>query len=106
MSSQIGTPIRTPRTVTGPAAGPRANSALLVEHAVVRQIGLEAERRDPAAIEQRAGIVELAVLDPGRADQHGRAAVGGLARQLLDRRAAGRLERRLQHQVFRRIAGR
>ena len=62
-------------------------------------------RRDPAAVQQRAGVVELAVLDPGRADQHRRTAVGGLARQLFDRGAAGRLKCRLQHQVFRRIAG-
>ena len=105
MSSQMGTPTRMPLHRHRPRGGAAREQALLVEHAVVRQIGLEAERGDAPVIEQRAGIIELAVLDPGRADQHRRAAVGGLARQFLDRRAAGRLERRLQHQIFRRIAG-
>ena len=49
--------------------------------------------------------MEPAVLDPGRADQHRRAAIGGLARERLDRGAAGVLERRLLHQIFRRVAG-
>ena len=66
---------------------------------------LEANGGDAAFVEQRAGVIELAVLDPGRADQHRRAAVGGFAREFLDRRAAGRLKRRLQDQIFRRIAG-
>ena len=85
--------------------GPAREQALFVEHAVVRQIRLVAKRCDAPAIEQRAGVVELALLDPGRADQHGRSAIGGLARQRLDRFAAGGLERRLQHEIFRRIAG-
>ena len=42
MSSQIGTPMRTPLTRPGPASGPREH-ALLVEHAVVRQVDLEAQ---------------------------------------------------------------
>ena len=62
-------------------------------------------RRDAPLVQQGAGIIELAVLDPGTADQDRRPAVGGLARQFLDRGAACRLERRLQHQIFRRIAG-
>ena len=77
---------------------------LLVEHAVVRQVDLVADRSDPPAIEQGAGVVELAVLDPWGADQHRGSAVGRLARQRFDGRAAGRLERGFQHQVFRRIA--
>ena len=85
--------------------GPAREQALFVEHAVVRQIRLVAKGGDAPAIEQRAGVIELALLDPGRADQHGRSAIGGLARQRLDRFAAGRLERRLQHEIFRRIAG-
>ena len=51
---------------------PRREHALLVEHAVVRQIDLVAQRRDCAAVEKRKGVVELAVLDPRRADQQGR----------------------------------
>ena len=106
MSSQMGTPTRTPRTVTGPRGGTAREQALLVEHAVIRQVRLEAKRCDAALIEQRAGVIELAVLDPGRADQHRRAAARGLARQFFDRGAAGGLERGLQHQIFRRVAGR
>ncbi len=58
-----------------------------------------------AAGQKRIGIVELAVLDPGRADEHRGAAVVGLPRQRLDGGAARGLEGRLEHQVFRRIAG-
>ena len=85
--------------------GSAREQALFVEHAVIRQVGLVADRGDAAAVQQGAGVVELAVIDPGGADQHRRPAIGGLARKLLDRRAAGGLEGRLQHQVFRRIAG-
>ena len=104
MSSQMGTPTRMPRDRHRPRGGAAREQALFVEHAVVRQVRLEAQRGDAALIEQRAGIIELAVLDPGRADQHRRAAARGLARQFLDGGAAGRLERGLQHQIFRRIA--
>ena len=79
--------------------------ALLVEHAVIGQVDLEPHRLDPPAVEERHGVVELAVLDPGQADQHRRPAVGGVARQLLASRAAGLLERGLQHQILGRIAG-
>ncbi|MEY9310269.1 hypothetical protein ABH977_005481 [Bradyrhizobium ottawaense] len=97
--------MRTPRTVTGPARRAARKQPLLVEHAVVWQIAFEAKCGDAAAVEQRAGIVEFAVFDPGRADQHGRPAIGGLSGQCLDRGAAGRLEGRLLHEVLRRIAG-
>ncbi len=88
-----------------PRHRPRREHPLFVEHAVVRQIDLEAQRRDRAAIEQRHGVVELAASSPGRADQERRAAGRGFPRQRLDRRAAGGLERRLEHQVLGRIAG-
>ena len=55
-----------------PRHRPRREHALLVEHAVVRQIDLEAQRRDRAAVEQRHRVVELAVIEPGRADQQRR----------------------------------
>ncbi len=83
--------------------GTAREQAFFVEHAVIRQIRLEA-KRDAALIEQRAGIIELAVFDPGRADQHRGPTARGLARQFLDGGAAGGLERGLQHQVFRRVA--
>ena len=105
MSSQIGVPILTPRNTIGPGDGPGNENALLVEHAVIGQVDLEPHRFDPAAVEERDGVVQLAVLDPGQADQHRRAAVRGLARERLAGRPAGLLEGRFQHQVLGRIAG-
>ena len=105
MSSQIGTPTRTPRKTIGPGEGPGGEHPLLVEHAIIGQINLEPHRLDPPAVEERHGVVELAVLDPGQADQHRRAAVGGVARQLLAGGSAGLLEGGLQHQILGRIAG-
>ncbi len=88
-----------------PRRGAGPEHALFVEHAVIGQIDLEAHRLDPPAVEQRRGVVERAVLDPRQADQHGRPAVGGLARQSLAGGAAGLLEGGLQHQILGRIAG-
>ena len=83
--------------------GSRREHAFLVEHAVVRQIDLEALGLDAAAAEQEIGVVELPLLHPGRADQQRRSVVGGLARQNLDGGTARGLERRLEHEVFGRI---
>ena len=55
--------------------------------------------------EEGVGVVEFVVLDPGRADEDGRTAVAGLARQGFNGGAAGGLERGLEHKVFRRVAG-
>ena len=77
--------------------------ALLVEHAVVRQLPLVMARADLAAFEEQRGIVQLAAVPPGRADQD-RGAVRGVPRQLVDRRHRPLHRRRLQHQVLRRIA--
>ena len=85
--------------------GTAREQPLLVEHAVIRQVRLEAKGGDAALIEQRAGVIELAVLDPGRADQHRGAAALGFARQFFDGGAAGGLEGGLQHQIFRRVPG-
>ncbi len=104
MSSQMGTPTRMPLDRHRPRGRTAREQALFVEYAVVRQVRLVAQGGDAALIEQRAGIIELAILDPGRADQHPRSSARGLTRQLLDGGAAGRLERGLEHQVFRRIA--
>ena len=46
----------------------------------------------------------MPLLDPGRAQDHRRAAVAGVGGQRLDRRARGVLQGRLQHQVLGRIA--
>ena len=85
--------------------GAAREQALFVEHAVVRQVCLETNGGDPATLQQRACVVELAVLDPWAADQHGRPAIGGLARERFDRGAAGGLKCRFEHEVFRRVAG-
>ena len=88
-----------------PRRGAGREHPLLVEHAIIGQVDLEPHRLDPPAVEERHGVIELAVLDPGQADQRRRAAVGGIARQLLAGGAAGLLERGLQHQILGRIAG-
>ncbi len=88
---------------------PRQGSGLedpeFVEYAVVGKLDLVAERLNLACVEQRHGIVDLAALGPWRADHHTGAAVGGVRREILDRLPARILEGRLQHQVFRRVAG-
>src|SRR5262249_38247685 len=66
-------------------------------------IDFVAQRLYRTAIEISEGVVELLVLDPRRADQNGWAG-NGLLRQGRNRRSRLFLERRLQHQVFRRIA--
>ena len=65
---------------------------------------LAGDAGDAAAIEQQHGVVERAVLQPRRADQQRRTAVGrGLCQPLhLHPRRCD--QRRFQHQVFRRIA--
>ena len=90
--------------VDGTRGRARRKQAALVEHAIVGQVHLHAHRRDGAAVEQAAGVVELAVVRPRRADQQRRPAIGGLARKLLDLGAARRLQGRLEHEVLGRIA--
>ncbi len=65
---------------------------------------LEGAPGDAAFIQIEAGVVELALLHPRRADEDRRGAVAGVAREFLDRFAGVLLQRRLQHQIFRRIA--
>ena len=86
----------------GQGAGPE--HPLFVEHAVVRQIVLVAHRGDLAVLEQHGGVVEPAILAPGRAERHGRAAVAGLDREAFDRRLHAVLEERLEDQILGRIA--
>ena len=83
---------------------PARKHALFVEYAVVRKVSLETQSRDPAFIQQCAGIIELAVFHPRRADQNRRTAISGFPRQRFNFRAAGRLKRRLEDQIFGRIA--
>src|SRR6185312_12022213 len=84
--------------------GTGREDALLVENTVIREFVLEAQRRDLAVVDEGGGVIELAVLTPGRTDDSGRAG-SHLARELLDRRLAVGGEGRFQHQVFGRIAG-
>ena len=79
--------------------------ALVVEHAVVRQVDLVALADDLAFVEADDGVVELAVLAPRRGDEQGRAAVLRVGAQLLDRLVAALHERRLQHEVLGKISG-
>jgi hypothetical protein len=78
--------------------------ALLVEHAVVGQIDLVALADDLALVEADDGIVQLVAFAPRRGDEQRRSAVQRVGAQRLDRIVAALLERRLQHQVLRRIA--
>lgn len=83
----------------------RREDARLVEDRIIRQMHLVAVAADLAPVEMEDRIVQAALFEPGRADQHGRAAIGGLARKLGGGGHGGTLEGRLQHQIFRRIAG-
>ena len=83
---------------------PGVEHALLVEHAVVRQIDLVAHRRDAAAVDQRHRVVDLVLVRPDAADDHRRPRLK-LMRQGFNRCARGRSEGRLAHQVLGRIAG-
>ena len=78
---------------------------LLVENAVVRQIGLIAQRLHLAARKQRHGVVDFAVFAPWRAHDHGRGALFRDLGEAAQRIHAGLHEGRLQHQVFGRVSG-
>ena len=77
--------------------------ALLVEHAIVRQIDLVAHRRDAAAVDQRHRVVDLVLVRPHTANDHRRPGLK-LMRQGFNRCARGRSEGRLAHEVLGRIA--
>ncbi len=83
----------------------RRKHALVVEHAVVRQVDLEAPADDLASVERDDGVVEPAVLVPRRGDEQRRAAVRRIGAQRLDRLVAAPLEGGLQHQVLGKVAG-
>ncbi len=105
ISSQIGMPMPHAAEIHRTGHRPRRKHPLLVEHAVIRQVHLEAQSRNPSAVQNGRGVVQKPVLDPGRAHDHGRSALAGLARERFHGLAAGGLKGRLQHQVLRRIAG-
>ena len=72
----------------------------LVEDPVVGELVLVAACRDLAAVEQQRGIVELAVLDPGGAQEERRAAVGSRRGERLHGSPRLLLEHRLEHEVL------
>jgi hypothetical protein len=87
----------------GPGGGAGVEHALLVEHAVIRQVELVANGFDAAIGEEGHGIMEVRSLAPGKAHQHG-GSCHRILRQFLHRRLAGRHEGRTQHQILWRIA--
>ncbi len=66
MSSQIGTPMRTPLNTIGPGDGPGREHALFVEDAVVRQVDLEAHGLDPALVSSAMALCSLPSSTQGR----------------------------------------
>ena len=105
MSSQIGKPETEAAEADRTGQRPDLEDAEFVEDAVVGELDLVAERLHLAVVEKRHGIVDLAVLRPRRADDDARSAVGRILGEGLDRRAAGVLEGRLEHEVLGRVAG-
>ena len=91
--------------VEGTGHGAGLEDAFLVEDAVIGQIDFERRGLHRAGIEIRHRVVEAALLEPGRADQNRRTAIGGVLGKGFDRFHRVLLEHRLQHEVFRRIAG-
>ena len=83
----------------------RREHPLLVEHAVVGQVDLEALADDLSLVEADDGVVQLVAFAPWRGDEQRGTAVQRVGAQRLDRLVAALLERRLQHQILRRIAG-
>jgi hypothetical protein len=82
----------------------RLEQANFVESAVVGQLALEPGRLDPAFVEQRDAVIQRAVLDEDRADQHRRTAVAGGPRELLQLGRRAFDQRGLEDQVLGRIA--
>ena len=76
----------------------RRKHALLVEDAVVRQIGFES-RRGRALVDDDRGVVDAAVLAPRRRGDERRRAVA-FAHETVDRRVTRVDHRRTQHQIF------
>ena len=103
MSSQIGTPSLHAAQVHRPRHRPRREDALLIEHAVIGQIDLEAHGLDAAPIEQRHGVVDA--VRPPREPMSTRPIVCVSRASASQRRARRLLESGLQHQILGRIAG-
>ena len=104
MSSQIGQAEPDAVEVHRPWHRAGGEVPLLVENAVVRQIDLIAQRLHLAARKQRHGVVDFAVLAPGRAHDQGRGALFCDLREAVHRFHAGLHESGLQHEVLGRIS--
>src|SRR5262249_57045511 len=76
--------------IDGTGRRPLREDAPFVEHAIVRQVHLATHRGDDAAVEQAIRVVELALLQPRRADQQPRLAARSFTRNLLDLPSAAR----------------
>ena len=101
MSSQIETPIGTPFSSKIAGLGARLEVALLVEHAVVREVHLAVDRGDLAVGEHRGRVVDV-VGALGEADECDDAArLGG---EILERGADLVEEGGLEQQVLGRVA--
>ncbi len=96
-----------PHALVGDRAGrrPGCEDPFLVEHAVVRQLMLEADGGNAAFREEQGAVVELALPAPGRAQDDGGSAVGRLLGQRPYGAFDGIEEGRLQHQILGRVAG-
>ena len=105
ISSQIGDPELHAPECDRLRQRTRGEHPLLVEHAVIREIIFVAHRLDAAAVEQRHGIIDERRLAPGETDEHGGAAILGVARERLASLARRLLQSGLQHQVLDGIAG-
>src|SRR5262249_35423137 len=66
---QNGAPGRDAAKVGGAGPRSRREHTLFVEHAIVRQIDLVAQRGNCAAFEKSNGVVQLSGIQPGRANQ-------------------------------------
>ena len=78
--------------------------ALLVEHAVVGQGMLVDPADDGAAGEHEGGVVEPPAVAPRGTHDQGRAAIGGVAGELIQGVARMLADGRLEHQVLGRVA--
>ena len=66
---------------------------------------LEPHRLDFPVIKQQRRVIYLALFLPERADQQGRAAIGGLGRQRLDCVRSRFLKGATDHKIFGRVTG-
>ena len=78
---------------------------LLVEHPVIGQIVFEPDRLDAAPVQIGHGVVHERAFRPGKANEHGRAAVARIVGEGLAGLARRLLERGLQHQILDWVAG-